>query len=120
MPTWETKHVPILIAGIIALAFIAMAAAAVSQGQFPEATAAPVPAVAPGAGRARAKSSRCPACGVIESIRTVAPAGGLPATYEITVRLRDGSKGVHRDASPANWRIGESVQFLGGEDTAAR
>lgn len=110
---------PILIAGIIALAFIAMAAAAVSPGSVRQAPAVLFAPGTPGTAQQRVKS-KCPACGVIESVRTVAPAGGLPATYEITVRLRNGSTGVHRDPSPANWRIGESVQFIGGDVAAAR
>lgn len=109
---------PILIAGFIALTstFVAMAAAVVSQEHLRAAPAAlPMPS-ATGAAPRRA-GSKCPACGVIESLRTIEPAGGVPATYEITVRLRDGTTGVHRDASPANWRLGESVIFIEGGDS---
>src|SRR5688572_6687951 len=35
--------------------------------------------------------TRCPGCGFVESIRRVEAAGLVPAAYEFTVRMRDGS-----------------------------
>lgn len=79
--------------------------------------------------------ARCPECGVIVSIREIqasnedagpratggAVAGGRSETrskatksYEITVRLADGSSRVFNDANPANWRPGERVIVIDG------
>ena len=93
--------------------------------------AAGVPALAATATRAY----RCAECGVIESILeieapnedtgSVVPGliaagsrGGIEATpprnYEITVRLRDGTMRVIRDAKPAKWKHGERVIIIAG------
>ena len=68
-----------------------------------------------GASHTRAKA-RCDECGVVESMRRVAPVGNSPALYEITVRMRDGSTRVSSDASPANWRPGEGIILIGGDN----
>jgi hypothetical protein len=39
----------------------------------------------------------------------------MPETYEITLRLRDGSTHVHTDPTPRNWRRGERIVFIAGE-----
>lgn len=62
--------------------------------------------------------SRCDECAIIESVRRIAPAGTAPATYEITVRLRDGSTRVNHDPSPASWRIGERIIYIEGPNPA--
>jgi outer membrane lipoprotein SlyB len=78
---------------------------------------------------------RCPECGVIVSMREIqrhdedsgpGAAGGVTAgnrdatrvkstkSYEIIVRMADGSRRVIHDAKPASWRTGEQVIVIGG------
>ena len=45
-------------------------------------------------------------------MRHVASAGNLPSTYEITVRMRDGSLHVTRDPTPADWRAGDRIKYI--------
>jgi hypothetical protein len=82
------------------------------------AEASPLPAADRTAG-ARAKA-KCAACGFVQSVRRVAAHGDAPETYEITVRLRDGSTHVHSDAAGANWRRGERIVFIAGERVESR
>jgi hypothetical protein len=58
---------------------------------------------------------RCPGCGVVESMRQTGPPGntGLQATFEVTVRFRDGSRAVYSEASPRTWRVGTRVVVVG-------
>jgi hypothetical protein len=124
----KSMHMPLSVAGIAAILFSTVAMAIVpimewfhgslegsdgivTQGQLPETIA--VPPAPSGAGKARVKA-RCDECGVIHSMRRVAPVGNSPAIYEITVRLGDGSTHVLSDASPANWRPGERINLIGG------
>ena len=97
--------------------------------------ARPEPAPVAAGGRT---GSRCPECGVVESIRPIARSGdtgghgaavGKIAVrtsgsasaadetggngYEITVRLRDGSRTVFKEASPRTWRQGSRVLVIG-------
>jgi hypothetical protein len=51
--------------------------------------------------------------GVVEVIRKFEAVGVLPAGYEFTVRLRDGSTRISSDASAARWRVGDSVMLIG-------
>jgi hypothetical protein len=44
--------------------------------------------------------------------------GALPATYEFTVRLRDGSTRLSSDASQSNWRAGDAIMLIGGVSSA--
>ena len=130
----KSIHVPLLIAGIAAILFSAAAMAIVpgmgwfhtplegvdsivAQEQLAETPAAPLAPL--GAGKARAKA-RCEACGVIESMRRVAPGGISPAIYEITIRLGDGSTRVISDASPATWRPGERMTLIDGANLASK
>jgi outer membrane lipoprotein SlyB len=97
--------------------------------------AAPVPT-----SEARAKP-RCPECGVIVSMREIerhdqdsgpGAAGGVTAgnrdetrvkparSYEIVIRLADGSSRVINDAKPARWRPGERVIVIDGADPSNR
>lgn len=122
------------------LSAVAIAALAISAQGFDGAVApaAEMGAAGAPAGEAfAAPSPRCAECGVIESVREIAasdedaavkapgrgPAGSrggieahLPRSYEITIRLRDGSMRVVRDARPANWRRGEPVTVIAGVD----
>lgn len=99
---------------------------------------APAPAKSPGiasaeaavalsdAGRVRATPDtkpRCAECGVVESMREVDAAGGgidrrggtgtLPAKpakrYELTLRMRDGSRHIIASAGQGGWKVGERV-----------
>lgn len=83
----------------------------------PETAAALLPAAAAGKARAR---KRCAACGVVESIRRIDPVEALPATYEFTVRLRDGSMRLSSDTSRAKWRVGDRIMLIGGLDPAVQ
>jgi hypothetical protein len=76
----------------------------------PSRVAAPVPALdLPEPPRAR-----CSGCGVIESIRPLAPLEGEPAGFEFTVRLRDGSLRTSTSTGKASWRVGDRILLLGG------
>ena len=49
------------------------------------------------------QARRCPHCGWIESKREI------PAGYEYTVRMNDGSSSVFQQALPASWRLRERL-----------
>jgi hypothetical protein len=73
---------------------------------------APVPAAAEEAApRAR---SRCSNCGVVEAIRRMEHGGIKPASFEFTVRMRDGTTRTSTSASAANWRSGDRIMLIGG------
>lgn len=55
--------------------------------------------------------------GVVEAIRRVEHGGSLPATFEFTVRLRDGSTRISSTASASKWRSGDRIMLLGGAAT---
>lgn len=78
---------------------------------------------------------KCPECSVITSVREIEQlddeidpgadggmasgsrneiTGGAAKIYEITVRMRGGSKRVFMDASPDNWRVDQRVVFIEG------
>jgi hypothetical protein len=90
----------------------------------------------------RRNRARCPACGVVESMRKIerpsdvagqytadikvarGVAGGASGSaiaasaitgkgYEITVRFRDGSTTVLNEASPRTWPLGSRVMVIG-------
>jgi hypothetical protein len=71
------------------------------------------------AGSTRVRA-RCPACGVVQGIRRIAAAGDRPESYEFTVRLRDGSIRVSRDASQAKWHAGDNIMLIGGASPAGQ
>lgn len=86
--------------------------------------------------------ARCPECGVIVSMREIEvrdedtgrprTAGGavagsrietrvdLTRSYEITVRLADGTSRVFNDANPARWRSGERVIVIDGANPSIK
>jgi hypothetical protein len=78
----------------------------------------PVPAVAEPvrqAGNAAAKARAvCASCGVVETIRRFEPVGDLPAGYEFTVRMRDGSARVSSIANSNKWLVGDTIMLIGG------
>lgn len=95
-----------------------------------DAQARVTPARTEGGARVRVK---CAECGIVASTREVEqPGAGIdPGTaggaarggrnempgksaksYEVTVRMRDGSSRAFMDANPANWRAGERVILI--------
>ncbi len=58
--------------------------------------------------------SRCVGCGVVESIRALDATGGLPAQFEFTVRLRDGSARVSRTIGRGTWHAGDRIILMAG------
>ena len=112
---------------------------------FPAASARPVAvtvqtAAGQAGGEARVKG-KCAECGVIVSMREIdarEEGAGLGATfgavagnqdgirakstrsYEITVRLADGSIRVINDANPASWRPGERLIVIDGANPTHR
>ena len=135
-------HLPLLVGGIAAILVsgIAIGSLAISAQGFNGALASAEPfevAAAPAIAAPGARAYRCAECGVIESTREIEvpdertggnasgrnAAGGRGAieeksirNYEITIRLRDGSRRVITDAHPARWRHGERVQVIAGAD----
>lgn len=63
---------------------------------------------------AAAVLSRCPGCGVVESIRALQPLAGSPAAYEFNVRMRDGSLRTSTTDGRAAWRVGDRILLVGG------
>lgn len=67
-----------------------------------------------------AKASRAgragpaPASGVVETIRRIEHGGLTPASFEFTVRMRDGSARISTAASAASWRSGDPILLIGG------
>jgi hypothetical protein len=128
-----TLKMPLLVAGIAAVLFslASVAGMAVSaksfQGMF--ASADPSDASSGEAVRTPAtRAYRCNGCGVVESIRSLAPkddqfaaaapgrpgANGPTRDYAITIRMQDGTMRVITDANPAKWKNGERVQIIAG------
>src|SRR5437868_3750375 len=92
-----------------AVSFGAIALAGV-PGTPTQARAAPAAASTPGVQSVKQrKRGRCEECGVIQAVRRIDAVDGQPATYEITVRLHDGSVRRNRNAAPGNWRAGDRV-----------
>ena len=61
--------------------------------------------------------SKCEECGIVASTREIP---GKPArTYEVTVRMQDGSNRVFLHAGPANWRAGERLILIAGANQAS-
>ena len=59
-------------------------------------------------------AGRCQTCGVVEIVRKLEAAGATPAAYELTVRLRDGSRRLSSQALNTGWRVGDSIMLIGG------
>lgn len=104
-----------------ALVFCSVATASVPDAlrrdaQQPPAEAVAMPAAAETvAPRARV---RCTTCGVVEAIRRIEHGGSTPASFEFTVRLRDGSTRTSSTASAANWRSGDQIMLIGGANVS--
>lgn len=74
---------------------------------------APAPVEAEPA-KARRSKGLCGTCGIVETIRRLDAVGDLPAAYEFTLRLRDGTTRTSSAASLGNWRAGDHVMVIGG------
>ena len=68
---------------------------------------------------ARGVRTRCAGCGFVESIRHVEAAGLVPAAYEFTVRMRDGSVRTSSDSSAGKWLVGDRIILVGGTKATA-
>ena len=78
-----------------------------------------IPPVAAEVERRIGRRSACDSCGVVESVRRLEPVGDLPASYEMNVRLRDGSIRTSNIANTARWRAGDRIMLIGGVQSAA-
>jgi hypothetical protein len=101
-----------------ALVFCSVATASVPDTWLRSSEQAPVESavVPPAAEEAVAPRARvrCATCGVVEAIRRIEHGGGVPASFEFTVRLRDGSTRTSNAASAAGWRSGDRIMLIGG------
>jgi hypothetical protein len=64
--------------------------------------------------RGAVRSGPAPASGVVETIRRIEHGGLIPASFEFTVRMRDGSARTSTTASAGNWRSGDRILLIGG------
>jgi hypothetical protein len=118
-PVAFTLVVAVVVFNTVAMANVPMARWLDSSPEQEPATrplepaAALLPAAGEGAAKARART-RCESCGVIQAIRRIEPAGALPASYEFTVRLRDGSIRLSSNQTQAKWRTGDAIMLIGG------
>jgi hypothetical protein len=60
------------------------------------------------------RSGLAPATGVVETIRRIEHGGLIPASFEFTVRMRDGSARISTTASADSWRSGDRILLIGG------
>jgi hypothetical protein len=142
----KSTYLPLLLTGIAIILFSTAGIARV-MGWSPNPTGASSDTVAldqtadvSATSESRARP-RCPACGVVVSMREIerhgediGPGAGGGATagdgdetglktngsYEITVRLVDGSSRMFVDANPARWRTGERVIVIDGANPSHR
>lgn len=75
--------------------------------------------VAPALERRVGAKSACGGCGVVESVVLIERARGQPASYELTVRLRDGSRRTSNIAHLGRWRAGDRIMLIGGTQSAS-
>jgi hypothetical protein len=61
-------------------------------------------------------STACIGCGVVESVREIdgrdERAAESTRSYEVTIRLQDGSRRVFNEATPRSWRSGTRVMII--------
>jgi hypothetical protein len=99
-----------------ALVFCSVATASVPDAwrgapESPAVVAAPTAAEEGAAPRVR---RRCDTCGIVQTVHRIEHGGGTPASFEFTVRLRDGSTRTSTTASAGNWRAGDRIMLIGG------
>jgi hypothetical protein len=104
---------------VAAIAVILFSTAGIARmmGWGPDSTGNSMAAVAVHAGL------KCPECGVIVSMREIERPGanagpglavGPASSYEIIVRMSDGTRREINHVNPANWRPGERVVIIDG------
>jgi hypothetical protein len=64
-------------------------------------------------------STRCQTCGVVQIVRKLKAVGVSAASYELTVRLRDGTTRISSHSGPVGWRVGDSIMLIGDARVAA-
>lgn len=128
MHTPKRKNPPLglLIAGVVAILSSSFAVGSLAFPASQRDTFSASAETARAAAVRDVRSSRlCTGCGVIQSIRKIAPrdaqaANGPDLTSqrgeEITVLLQDGSTRVIIDANPAQWKYGERLSIIAGID----
>ena len=87
---------------------------------FSSVATASVPAVrpvAPPQAPAVVRASLASGWGVVEAIRRVEHGGVVPASFEFTVRMRDGTRRTSSSASASRWRTGDRIMLIGGVQT---
>lgn len=97
-----------------ALVFCSVATASVPDTLRRNAPAVPAEEAAAAPDAAPRARARCANCGVVESIRRIEHGGGVPVSFEFTIRLRDGSTRTTTAASVAGWRSGDRIMLIGG------
>ena len=83
---------------------------------FSSVATASVPAVRPVAPlqvAAVVRASMPSGWGVVEAIRRVEHGGTIPASFEFTVRMRDGTTRTSSSASVSSWRSGDRIMLIG-------
>jgi len=103
-------------------ASVAVAGASIPQAGWAGGIASPAPVtkVAVAEGTSPPLMARCRTCGIVETVRRFQAAGATPAGYEMTVRLRDGSRRISSQSDSARWRVGDSIMLLGGAKLPGR
>jgi hypothetical protein len=83
---------------------------------FSSVATASVPAVRPVAPPLAAvvvRASMPSGWGVVEAIRRVEHGGTVPASFEFTVRMRDGTTRTSSSATVSSWRSGDRIMLIG-------
>ena len=101
----------VVVAGVAALLMVPAPEPADAESAILVPLPIVLPIVLPGSGRG------CESCGVVQTIRRTDGAGGL-ASYEFSVRMRDGSMRNSTELTRGRWREGDHVLLIGG--SAAR
>jgi hypothetical protein len=89
---------------------------------FSSVATASVPAVrpiAPPQASAAVRVSLPSGWGVVETIRRVEHGSSVPASFEFTVRMRDGTTRTSSSASVSSWRSGDRIMLIGSAATPA-
>ena len=129
----KSLHLPLIVAGIVAISFSTLAMTHVplrwmqrsfdslapisAQDELPETRSALPPGAPASAGQALKTSCEC---GVVASVRRAPLAANAPAVYEITIRMRDGATRIVSVAHHGNWRPRERITVIGGERPSVR
>jgi hypothetical protein len=102
-------------AGVILAA--ATLAGPIALAKVPATIAASPTTEAAIAGKAR-KRTRCEECGIVQAIRRIDAVDGHPPTYEITIKLRNGSMRTNTNATPGNWQAGDRIMLINASRAA--